>query len=301
MTLSQKSVHRCTWRGKNGGKYCTFCPNPYNPCRSKSHLLWHFLLEDKENSSAQELNIANASEQSRGTEREVRRTRVSHGPVQIPPSALYPPPHTYVPLCPPPQALSWNRAKYPLAKMEGWSGDMPDPLPPRLHCSKTTTCLIMINCCLDNQIQTQKVGDDSPRTLWERQGMCSLGKKRIPLPHTLTLLILSISNRINSKIIWEDSRGRTEARVCVFPAQTHIFSVFSSFLGSHLLQWLGPPSEWLTAMASLHCLSLLFGWQWHKEREGEFHGITINFCFSIKRHTVSKPYIHFEESFLFAI
>lgn len=170
MTLSQKSVHRHTW-GKKRGKGLYILSKSIHPCRSKSHLLRRFLLEDKENSSAQELNTANASERSRGTEREVRRTRVSHGPVQIPPSTLYPPPHTYVPFCPPPPALSWNQAKYRLAKMGSWSWGMPDPLPPRLHCSKTPTCLIMINCCLDNQIQTQKVGDDSPRTRRERQGM----------------------------------------------------------------------------------------------------------------------------------
>ncbi len=103
---------------------------------------------------------------------------------------------------------------------------------PRLN----PTCLIMINCCLNNQIQTQKVGDDSPRTRRERQGMCSLGKKRVPPLHSLTLLILSIPNRINSKIMWEDSPGRTETPVCVFPAQTHFLSLLSSFSGSHLLQ-----------------------------------------------------------------
>lgn len=31
--------------------------------------------------------------------------------------------------------------------------------------------LIMINRCLDNQIQHQKVGDDSPRTLGRKQGI----------------------------------------------------------------------------------------------------------------------------------
>lgn len=144
-----------------------------------------------------------------------------------PPSALYPPPHTYVPFCPPPATASWSRAERLLAKTRSWSGGMPDPLPPRLHRSKTQTCLIMINCCLDNQIQTQKVGDDSPRTRRERQGMCSLGKKRVSLPHTLHVLISSIANRINAKIIWEDSPGRKEAPVCVFPGQRHFFSVFS--------------------------------------------------------------------------
>lgn len=161
--------------------------------------------------------------------------------------------------------------------MGSWSGGMPDPLPPRLHCSKTPTCLIMINCCLDNQIQTQKVGDDSPRTRRERQGMCSLGKKRVPPPHSLTLLILSIPNRINSKIMWEDSPGRTETPVCVFPAQTHFLSLFSSFSGSHLLQrcqfddWGRLRNDWLP---------LLVGW--HKERERTFHDISLNFASQLK-------------------
>lgn len=157
--------------------------------------------------------------------------------------------------------------------MGSWSGGMPDPLPPRLHCSKTPTCLIMINCCLDNQIQPQKVGDDSPRTLWERQGMCSLGKKRVPPPHTLTLLILSISNRINSKIIWEDSPGRTEAPVCVFPAQTHFVSLFSSFLDSHLLQccqfddWGRLQNDWRRWQVFVVCRYSLGGRDTKKERE----------------------------------
>lgn len=105
---------------KNGGKDCTFCPNPYNPCRSKSHLLRRFLLEDKENPSAQELNIANASEQSRGTEREVRRTRVSHGPVQIPPP-LYTHPPTHMSLSAPHHRLHHGTERS--TRLPKWEAD----------------------------------------------------------------------------------------------------------------------------------------------------------------------------------
>lgn len=162
--------------------------------------------------------------------------------------------------------------------MGSWSGGMPDPLPPRLHCSKTLTCLIMINCCLDNQIQTQKVGDDSPRTCWERQGMCSLGKKQVPPPHRLTLVILSNPNKINSKIMWEDSPGR------IFPAQTHFFSLFNSFSGSHLWQRCQfDDSEWLTAITSLHSLSLLFFLKFGTKKErGHFTTFPSTFAFQLK-------------------
>lgn len=62
-------------------------------------------------------------------------------------------------------------------RMRGCSGQMPDPHPPSsLYLSRSKATfplsrspslwlgLIMINYCLDNQIQLQKVGDDSPRT-----------------------------------------------------------------------------------------------------------------------------------------
>lgn len=73
----------------------------------------------------------------------------------------------------------------------GFSGPKPaSSSPPSLYLSKPQACLIMINCHMDNQIQFQKVGNDTPRTPGKMQGMPLFERRNgrsFPQPRNLFL------------------------------------------------------------------------------------------------------------------
>lgn len=142
--------------------------------------------------------------------------------------------------------------------------------------------------------------------------MCSLVKKSVLIYHYLTFLILTISNRINSKIRWQRDPGGACKRVCLPqytwypPSHTHTF-IYSP--GSHSCDG-GYPPERLASVLKLRAgsrqlqLSSTLDFLWPRINRLHFYTFPayllcfIPFWKLKKKCSLARSCMHFDSTWL---